>query len=106
MLANFWHAAPGWRSRKRRTALFTSAYWLSSHEVVESSLRRVALCGHHLKNGLAIADLFLHGKDRALGGGFLDDRRDGHFGHRQQRVVLRRTGDMFEVGRHLLLVCA
>src|SRR5439155_868514 len=50
-----------------------------------------------------VADFLLHGKDCALRRGLLDDGRDRHLGHRQQRVVLRRPGDVFEIGEHLLL---
>src|SRR5262245_2035539 len=49
---------------------------LAGDEVVECGLGRIALDGHHLEDGPAVADFLLHGEDRALRRGFLDDRRD------------------------------
>src|SRR5262249_43986593 len=55
---------------------------LAGDEVVEGGLCVIALGGHHLEDGPAVADFLLHREDCALRRGLLDDRRDRHLGHR------------------------
>src|SRR5262245_6512176 len=71
---------------------------LAGDEVVEGGLGVVALGGYHLEDRLAVANFLLHGEDCALRRGLLDDCRDRHLGHRQQRVVLGGSGDVLGVG--------
>src|SRR5262245_285846 len=58
-------------------------------QVVERCFRVVALHSHHLEDGLPVTDFLLHGEHGPLRRGLLDDRGDCHFGHGQQRVILR-----------------
>ena len=58
--------------RSLDTQLSSASHRLPGHEVIEGGLGCIALRGHDFENRLAVADLFLHGKNSALGRGLLE----------------------------------
>src|SRR5882762_10066129 len=63
--------------------LGSAARRLTADQIVEGWLDRIALNDHHFEDRLAAANFLLNGQDGALRRSLLDNRGNGHLGHRQ-----------------------